>query len=55
MESIRATPWHLHNATRERYPLVAFFSLEIARAISYALTQAVAYTHSKDYVHGGLS
>lgn len=31
------------------------FPLEVARAMSYRLTQAVAYTHSKGYVHGGLS
>lgn len=30
------------------------FPLEVARALSYRLTQAVAYTHSKGYVHGGL-
>lgn len=30
------------------------FSLEVARALSYGLTQAVAYTHSQGYVHGGL-
>lgn len=31
------------------------FSLKVARALSYGLTQAVAYTHSQGYVHGGLS
>jgi serine/threonine protein kinase len=31
------------------------FSLEVARALSYGLAQAVAYTHSRGYVHGGLS
>lgn len=31
------------------------FSLEVARALSYGLTQVVAYTHSQGYVHGGLS
>lgn len=31
------------------------FSLEVARALSYRLAQAVAYTHSQGYVHGGLS
>lgn len=31
------------------------FPLEVARALSYGLTQAVAYTHSQGYVHGGLS
>ncbi|KAJ5634395.1 hypothetical protein N7528_002237 [Penicillium herquei] len=28
------------------------FSLEVARALSYELVQAVAYTHSQGYVHG---
>lgn len=31
------------------------FPLAVARALSYGLAQAVAYTHSKGYVHGGLS
>lgn len=31
------------------------FSLEVARALSYGLAQAVAFTHSRGYVHGGLS
>ena len=31
------------------------FPLDVARALSYGLTQAVAYTHSRGYVHGGLS
>lgn len=31
------------------------FSLRVARALSYGLAQAVAYTHSQNYVHGGLS
>jgi hypothetical protein len=30
------------------------FPLEVARALSYRLVQAVAYTHSQGYVHGGL-
>jgi serine/threonine protein kinase len=30
------------------------FPLEVARALSYRLSQAVAYTHSHGYVHGGL-
>lgn len=30
------------------------FPLEVARALSYGLAQAVAYTHSQGYVHGGL-
>lgn len=30
------------------------FSLRVARALSYGLTQAVAYTHSQGYIHGGL-
>ncbi|KAL4808328.1 kinase-like domain-containing protein [Aspergillus unguis] len=30
------------------------FSLEVARALSYGLTQAVAYTHSQGYVHGDI-
>lgn len=30
------------------------FPLEVARALSYGLTQAVAYTHSQEYIHGGL-
>lgn len=30
------------------------FSLEVARALSYELVQATAYTHSQGYVHGGL-
>lgn len=31
------------------------FPLEVARALSYGLVQAVAYTHSQGYVHGGWS
>ena len=31
------------------------FLLEVARSLSYGLAQAVAYTHSQGYVHGGLS
>lgn len=31
------------------------FPHEVARALSYGLAQAVAYTHSRGYVHGGLS
>lgn len=31
------------------------FPLEVARALSYGLAQAAAYTHSQGYVHGGLS
>lgn len=30
------------------------FPMEVARALSYRLTQAVAYIHSQGYVHGGL-
>ncbi|CAG7949646.1 unnamed protein product [Penicillium nalgiovense] len=30
------------------------FSLEVARALSYRLAQAVAYTHSHGYVHGDI-
>lgn len=30
------------------------FPLEVARALCFGLTQAVAYTHSQGYVHGGL-
>ncbi|KAL4934187.1 kinase-like domain-containing protein [Aspergillus undulatus] len=30
------------------------FPLEVARALSYGLTQAVAYTHSQGYVHGDI-
>ena len=30
------------------------FSLEVARALSYGLVQAVAYVHSRGYVHGGM-
>ena len=31
------------------------FPLDVARALSYGLTQAVAYTHLNGYVHGGSS
>lgn len=31
------------------------FPLDVARALCYGLTQAVAYTHSHGYVHGGSS
>ncbi|PYH97253.1 kinase-like protein [Aspergillus ellipticus CBS 707.79] len=30
------------------------FSLRVARALSYGLTQAVAYIHSQNYVHGDI-
>jgi serine/threonine protein kinase len=30
------------------------FPLDVARTLAYKLTQAVAYTHSQGYVHGGL-
>ncbi|RJE18622.1 Protein kinase domain-containing protein [Aspergillus sclerotialis] len=31
------------------------FSLDVARALSYRLTQAVAYMHSRGYVHGDIN
>lgn len=31
------------------------FPLDVARALAYGIAQAVAYTHSQGYVHGGLS
>lgn len=31
------------------------FPLDVARALSYRVAQAVAYTHSQGYIHGGLS
>jgi serine/threonine-protein kinase SRPK3 len=31
------------------------FPLDVARALCYGLTQAVVYTHSQGYVHGGWS
>lgn len=30
------------------------FPLEVTRALSYHLTLAIAYTHSRGYVHGGM-
>lgn len=30
------------------------FSIEVARALSYKLVEAVAYTHSQGFIHGGL-
>lgn len=49
------TPARMSLAEAKDGSYVELFQLDVARALAAQLTQAVAYTHSRGYIHGGES